>query len=623
MKKVFLSVLACLFLFSSCSKKEVHQSTDHPDLINWNENWGDDIFTKAKAENKPIILSLEAVWCHWCHVMKEKTYGNQNIANFINDNFVAVRVDQDSNPFLSTKYKRYGWPATIFFAPDGSEIAKKTGYQSPEDMLALIQGIQKEPYKVLFNKKPELTIAKAGPLEKGLKENLYEKFKSTTNLNIGGLKIVLKYLDRDTVEYALQQEYDLKKQMDSPGYEDLNEADQNKIKTELEEVQKISKANFDGALKLLDPEWGGFYQYSTFGAWKNPHFEKLSERQGDYLRAYSQAYMYTKDLKYLNAAKAVVSYLDKFITSPKGAFYSSMDADLVQGVKGIEYFSLTAKEREKKGLPRVDKNIYPSKNGKIIEALVNLYKASSDQEYLERAIKATKYIEKNFALADSGFKHNDKDPNLYLADNLFMARAYLSLYEASADRNYLNKSAKLANFIADNFKAEEAGFISSKLFEEGSQLVSQILKPEPVLTENIKLAQYFNLISHYSGQEDLKENSLHIMKYLGSKELIENTFTEPGILLADYELSNDPAHFTVVGSKQDKKAQELYAKILQYPSTYTRIEWYDPNEGKLVNHDVEYPELERAALFSCANQTCSIPVFEVEDIDLPVTIASL
>ena len=96
-------------------------------LIKW-EDWTDDLFAKAKREQRFVILDLEAVWCHWCHVMEETTYAEPKVAALINAKYIPVRVDQDANPDLSTRYGDWGWPATIIFAPDGTEIVKRRGY---------------------------------------------------------------------------------------------------------------------------------------------------------------------------------------------------------------------------------------------------------------------------------------------------------------------------------------------------------------------------------------------------------------------------------------------------------------------------------------------------------------
>src|SRR3954470_23348626 len=89
--------------------------------LKW-QPWSDAAFAQAKREQKFVILNLHAVWCHWCHVMEDKTYRDPAVVALLKSKYVLVEVDADSRPDLSNRYEDYGWPATIVFAPDGSEI---------------------------------------------------------------------------------------------------------------------------------------------------------------------------------------------------------------------------------------------------------------------------------------------------------------------------------------------------------------------------------------------------------------------------------------------------------------------------------------------------------------------
>src|SRR2546430_13534532 len=101
--------------------------------IAW-QPWSDAAFEQARREKKFVMLDLEAVWCHWCHVMDETTYQDETVKRLMAERYIAVRVDQDSRPDLSNRYEDYGWPATIVFGPDGGEIVKRRGYLVPGQM---------------------------------------------------------------------------------------------------------------------------------------------------------------------------------------------------------------------------------------------------------------------------------------------------------------------------------------------------------------------------------------------------------------------------------------------------------------------------------------------------------
>src|SRR5580700_9553054 len=110
--------------------------------------WSDAVFARAKREHKFVLLDLEAVWCHWCHVMDGTTYADPAVAALISGSYLAVRVDQDARPDLASRYEDYGWPATIIYGPDGAEIVKKQGYLAPAGMARLLQAVIDDPSPV-------------------------------------------------------------------------------------------------------------------------------------------------------------------------------------------------------------------------------------------------------------------------------------------------------------------------------------------------------------------------------------------------------------------------------------------------------------------------------------------
>ncbi|WP_433984239.1 DUF255 domain-containing protein [Tunturiibacter empetritectus] len=115
-----------------------------PVALHW-QPWSDAAFAQARAEHKFVLLDLEAVWCHWCHVMDEVTYRDPAVVRLLNQKYVLVKVDQDSRPDISNRYQDYGWPATVVFAANGSEIVKRQGYLPPRLMSSMLQAIIDDP----------------------------------------------------------------------------------------------------------------------------------------------------------------------------------------------------------------------------------------------------------------------------------------------------------------------------------------------------------------------------------------------------------------------------------------------------------------------------------------------
>ena len=371
--------------------------------------------------------------------------------------------------------------------------------------------------------------------------------------------------------------------------------------------EQMGRETLAAQLNLIDPAWGGVYQYSTDGDWQHPHFEKIMQMQAEDLRVYAQAFALWHDESYLHAASRIREFLKNFLTSPDGAFYTSQDADLIPGEHGGEYFQLSDSDRRKRGVPRVDTHIYSRENGWAINALATFYAVSGERDSLDDAIRAANWVCTHRALSDGGFRHDETDAaGPYLGDTLAMGRAFLTLYGCTGDRAWLTKAEHAVKFIQANF-ASDRGYITCA--DNGA------LKPKPQLDENVGIVRLANLMWNYTGQSEYQDMAKSAMRFLATPGVTDRRgFLVAGVLLADREIVSPPLHITVVGRKEDAAAQKLFAAAIQEPTTYKRVEWLDEREGGLPNADVEYPTLGRAAAFFCTDKACSAPVFAVDDL---------
>lgn len=548
--------------------------------IHW-RRWSNDVFAEARRNNKFVLLDLEAVWCHWCHVMAETTYKSPSVVKLIDEKFIAVRVDQDSRPDLANRYEDYGWPATVIFAPDGRELDKERGYLEPKEMTTLLSGLVRNP-KPRVESEPKLTFVKDPLLKQSDKDALLKRYVSRYDFEKGSWGKRFKLLDWDGVEYAIVRA----RQGDT-------------------QAEHMARQTLDQQINLLDPAWGGVYQYSVGGDWKEPHFEKIMQMQAENLRCYALGYALWRDPKYLHAAQEIHRFLITFLLSPDGAFYTSQDADLVQGKHSADYFHLNDSERRKRGVPRVDKHIYARENGWAIRALAIFYGVTGDQKYLDEAVRASTWVTQNRTLPKSGFKHGDMaTTGLYMGDSLAMAQAFLELYTVTGDRNWLKNAEDATKYLATAFKSP-IGYNTAK--------GRGVFRPQPQNDENVSLARLANSLYHYTGNADYREIALHALRYVFAPQVLDDNFPA-GALLADFEMNNDPTHITVVGHKDLPESRELFLAAASYPTSYRRLEWWDVREGKLPNPDVQYPEMKRPAAFICTNKSCSAPIYKAADV---------
>jgi uncharacterized protein YyaL (SSP411 family) len=544
--------------------------------IAWS-GWSPDLFERAGKEKRLVLLDLEAVWCHWCHVMAETTYRDPAVVKLVSEHFLPVRVDQDARPDLSNRYEDFGWPATVVLDKDGRDLVVFAGYIPPPRMASLLQGVVDDPTPGPSVPKPPALDAAANPtLAPGLRKALEELVASRYDTEHGGWGFVHKYVTADSLEYSILR---------------ARRGDT--------DSQKRARETLDLCRKLLDPAWGGIYQYSDGGVWENPHFEKIMSLQADALRTYALAYQEWHDPRDLQAAREIRRFLDTFLLSPEGAFFTSQDADLVQGKHAAEYFSLPDAERRRAGIPRVDRHVYTRENAWAGGALLALYAATGEEDVLKEALGSARWILANRLRKDGGLGHDAKDPaGPYLGDSLAAGRFFLGLYSTTGDRTWLARARDTAGFVQKEFRAE-VGFRTAI-----AQGPTERTLPER--DENIQLARFLNLLAEYTGEGSYREMAEHAFRYVATPEVAKR-FDTAAALLADEELRGTPLHVTVVGKREDPSTQALLKTALAIPEPFKRVELWDSREGPLPRADTRFPDLNVSAAYLCSNGRCSSP----------------
>ena len=553
-------------------------------VIVWHP-WSEEIFAQAKREHKLVILDLEAVWCHWCHVMEETTYHDPAVVALINAHYLAVRVDQDARPDISNRYEDFGWPATVIFGSDGAELVKRQGYVPPGPMAALLQAVVDDPTpgpSVVPESAPVAAAASATTFSTAQLADLHAKWREGYDSKEGGWGFSHKYLDWDAVELALRES---------------RRGDQN--------ATTMARDTLRLQLKLIDPVWGGVYQYSAGGNWDEPHFEKIMQMQAENLRIYAQAYAQWGDESYLAAAQAIHRYLRAFLSSPDGVVYTSQDADLVPGEHSGEFYALDDAGRRARGVPRIDRHIYARENGWVIVALAQLAAATGDNRYRAEAELAARWVIANRSLEGGGFRHDEKNAaGPYLGDTLAMGRAFLALHQLTQDRAWLDRAESAAKFIESHFRRAEApGFASS------DTTTNAFPAPRPQFDENIGVARFATALARVTGRADYRATSAQALRWLFAPDVMRSRgLYVSSLLLAEDEARTEPLHVMVIGGRDDASAQAMFAAALKIPESDKLIEWWDRRAGPAPRGEDYFPELPAAAAFLCANGTCSSPL---------------
>jgi hypothetical protein len=316
--------------------------------IQWHE-WGDEAFAAAKCENKPMLLDIGAVWCHWCHVMDRESYDDPEVAAIVNEHFIAMKVDRDERPDIDSRYQaaisavsgQGGWPLTAFLTPDGKPFYGGTyfppndGYGRPSFrrvLLSIANAYKEKNGDVMEQAKMvESTIAQAesfagrsGRISAGIITTIQESAFKMFDPQHGGFGQAPKFPHPSALDLLIERY--------------ARNADENLRNLIVSTLEHMANGG------VYDQLAGGFHRYSVDERWVVPHFEKMCYDNSELLKNYVHAYQATGSEFFASVAKDIIRWIDEWLSDhERGGFYASQDADISMDDDG-DYFTWTLDE---------------------------------------------------------------------------------------------------------------------------------------------------------------------------------------------------------------------------------------------------------------------------------------
>jgi uncharacterized protein len=333
---------------SNASSSYLRSAMHQP--IHWHE-WGAEAFETAKRENKPILLDIGAVWCHWCHVMDRESYEDPELAAMINQHFVAIKVDRDERPDVDSRYQtavqaisgQGGWPLTAFLTPEGKPFYAGT-YFPPQDyqgrpsfrrvLLTLAQAFRERHGEVLESaesvmdaiSRAESFAGKSGSLRPELIASMVESAVKLFDAEHGGFGSAPKFPHPSAMDLLMQVQ--------------AGSRSEQLLTVITTTLRKMAQGG------VYDQLAGGFHRYSVDEHWIVPHFEKMSYDNSELLKNYVHGYQLTRDEFFAAVARDIIRWMDEWLTDREhGGFYASQDADISLDDDG-DYFTWTLDEAE-------------------------------------------------------------------------------------------------------------------------------------------------------------------------------------------------------------------------------------------------------------------------------------
>ena len=325
--------------------------------IDWHE-WGEQAFARAKAEDKPILLDIGAVWCHWCHVIDRESYENVEIAKIINEYFVPVKVDRDERPDVDSRYQsaisalsgQGGWPLTGFLLPDGKPFFGGT-YFPPEDQMGR-PGFRRillavaESYK---SKRSDLeraansladAVAQAemftgarAEFDLGIVDAQIKSITQQFDIKNGGFGRAPKFPHASAIDLVLERYQQTAGRSATPP-----ESSKYLLAIAETTLEKMARGG------VYDQLAGGFHRYSVDEHWLVPHFEKMSYDNSELLRNYLHGWQVSHNPFLRETAEGIIGWVNEVLSDQaNGGFYASQDADYSLDDDG-DYFTWTVDE---------------------------------------------------------------------------------------------------------------------------------------------------------------------------------------------------------------------------------------------------------------------------------------
>jgi uncharacterized protein YyaL (SSP411 family) len=570
--------------------------------IRWQE-WGPEAFEEAQRDDKPLLLGISAVWCHWCHVMDETSYSDDQVIEKINERFVPVRVDNDQRPDINARYNMGGWPTTAFLTPDGEVLAGMT-YVPPDQMREALDQIS-EYYR---ENKDEIgaKVADLRERRRAAVAGMGGEGELTDQVLQDVLAAINDVYDPVHGGFGQQPKFPHTDSIDLLTYAHLRRDDPDPLHMARKTLERMAAGG------VFDHVWGGFFRYATNRDWSVPHFEKMLEDNALLLRNVLRLYRLTGEEAHAAAARRVIDYLDTWLSDAEtGAFYGSQDAD-------EEFYALDAEARAAKEAPYVDRTVYTSWNALAASAYLDASWSLDDDALCDRALRCLDFLWSKLQSQGEGMsRYFDGEPHQtgLLGDQVATAHALLDAYEATGDASHFDRALELAALLRERFWDDDAGGFFDTW--RGHETLGRLDMRQKPLNENASAAQLFVRLERFTHDRAYGETAEAALKHFAGQHQGMGHFAAAYARAVD-TLLHPQADVKVVGSAADETAREMHRAALTLRAPDRAVQLLDPSRDAERLASLALPAEPAPAAYVCYGTACSAPVRSVAELEATV-----
>ena len=605
------------------------QHADNP--VDWYA-WGDEALTRAREEDRPILLSIGYAACHWCHVMEHESFEDEATAALMNEHFVSVKVDREERPDLDSVYMdavvsltgHGGWPMTVFLTPEGKPFFGGTyfppeprhGLPSFRQLLTAVADAWRERRAEIERDAGSITeglrrVAEPSrePLASSLLADAVRGIRRTFDPVWGGFGNAPKFPPASVLEFLLRR-------------------------GEHEMVTKTLDSMALGG--MYDLVGGGFHRYSVDREWLIPHFEKMLYDNALLVPAYLHAWVVTGEPRYREVVEQTADYLLRELRLPDGGFASAQDAD-TDGVEGLTYtwtqdddvppellqpfehrrFVVRGEldeqtrarlfaEREQRPKPLRDDKAVASWNGLTVAALAEAGRRLEREDLVVAARECAEFLLGPLSTEEGRlFRTRRAGESRHagvLDDYADVAHGLYELHVATGELRWLHESRRLALLAVELFCDDERGgfFLTPA---DGERLVSRKkdLDDHPTPSGNSMLAYVLLRLGRLWGDTELERRAVGVFRFVTPHVSTAPSAFGHALCALDLHFS-PPREIAVVGPPDADVARRTLAA-------------FDPNAVVAFGPTDEVPLLQgkqlvdgRPAVYVCENFACQAPV---------------
>jgi uncharacterized protein len=642
------------------------QHADNP--VDWYP-WGDEALAKASDDDLPIFLSIGYAACHWCHVMERESFEDEETAAFLNEHFVAIKVDREERPDLDAIYMdavqamtgQGGWPLSAFLTPAGEPFFAGTYFPKvPAHGMPAFRQVLEGIAEAWRERRPEvqeqggrvveaisrtaLLQASSDPLTEELESEALASLGSAFDATWGGFGGAPKFPQPMTLEFVLR--------MAVRGSADARTM----LTTTLDRM---------AAGGIHDQLGGGFARYATDATWLVPHFEKMLYDNAQLAQLFTRAWQFTRDDRYRRVATGTLRYLLREMRQPEGGFSSSQDADS-EGVEG-KFFTwswddlvalvgddaaralgatphgnwegmnvlwrpdeagsdgtdldgasrLLFAERERRVRPATDDKVLTAWNGMAVRAFAEAGRAFDEPDFVAAAIECADFLLANLR-ADDGrllrsWRQGLRGGPGYADDHALLASGLLALHERTGDVRWFEEARRLADELVFLFLDRERG----GFFQTGADVDPLVIRPKElydnaVPSGNSAAADVLLRLSLLTGDGELERIGTDAIALV--RDVLGRAPMGFGHALCALDLHVGPSNeIAIVGDPDDPATRALADEVLVarfLPNAVLAIASADDERGAAsVPLLRDRPQVDgRATAYVCRRFACRLPV---------------